>query len=155
MSKSPAILASWKRGAVTWVRAWFLVRFIHRFAQEVARRPTPAGEQPLDLTTLDALSKLARLVVLIVAVVMAAHTWGFQVGGLLALGGVGGLVLGFAAKDPLANFFGGQTIYLIGCSRSGTGSGRPTRRSKVRSRPSPPTSARCCRGIRRSTPQHR
>ena len=43
---------------------------------------------------------------------MVAQTLGFQITGLLALGGVGGIAVGFAAKDILANFFGGLTIYL-------------------------------------------
>ena len=32
--------------------------------------------------------------------------------GVLAFGGIGGLAVGFAAKDLLANFLGGLTIYL-------------------------------------------
>jgi MscS family membrane protein len=43
---------------------------------------------------------------------MGAQTLGFEITGLLALGGVGGIAVGFAAKDLLANFFGGLTIYL-------------------------------------------
>ncbi len=43
---------------------------------------------------------------------MVAQTLGFQITGLLALGGVGGIAVGFAAKDILANFFGGLAIYL-------------------------------------------
>jgi MscS family membrane protein len=34
------------------------------------------------------------------------------VSGLLAFGGIGGIAVGFAAKDLLANFFGGLGIYL-------------------------------------------
>lgn len=49
---------------------------------------------------------------MIVAILTGAQTLGFQIGGLLALGGVGGLAVGLAAKDLLANFFGGLTIYL-------------------------------------------
>jgi MscS family membrane protein len=37
---------------------------------------------------------------------------GYSVSGVLAFGGIGGLAVGFAAKDLLANFFGGLTIYL-------------------------------------------
>jgi len=51
-------------------------------------------------------------VTVIVAILMSAQTLGFQITGLLALGGVGGIAVGFAAKDLLANFFGGLTIYL-------------------------------------------
>jgi MscS family membrane protein len=37
---------------------------------------------------------------------------GYSVSGLLAFGGIGGIAVGFAAKDLLANFFGGLMIYL-------------------------------------------
>jgi MscS family membrane protein len=92
--------------------AWFLLRFIHSTSDQIARQPTPDGREPLDLTTVDALSKLARLVVFMIALITAVQTLGFQIGGVLALGGVGGIAVGFAAKDLLANFFGGLTIYL-------------------------------------------
>jgi len=91
--------------------AWFLIRFIGRVGKNVIAQRKARGED-FDLTTIDALGKLARLVTVIVAVLMAAQTLGFQITGLLALGGVGGIAVGFAAKDLLANFFGGLTIYL-------------------------------------------
>jgi MscS family membrane protein len=91
--------------------AWFLTRFIGRVTQNVVEQRQARGEE-FDLTTVDALGKLARLVVVVLAALMAAQSLGFQVTGLLALGGVGGLAVGFAAKDLLANFFGGLTIYL-------------------------------------------
>ena len=40
------------------------------------------------------------------------QTLGYSISGLLALGGVGGIAIGFAAKDLLANFFGGLMSYL-------------------------------------------
>ena len=70
------------------------------------------GGQDFDVTTVFALSKLSRLVIFVVTVITVAHTLGFNVGALLALGGVGGIAVGLAAKDLLANFFGGLTIYL-------------------------------------------
>ena len=38
--------------------------------------------------------------------------FGLSISGLLAFGGVGGLVVGLAAKDLLSNFFGGLMIYF-------------------------------------------
>lgn len=91
--------------------SWFLSRFIDRFCRDIiAARESPGDE--VNRTTVDALGKLARLVTLVVAGLMAAQTLGFQITGLLALGGVGGIAVGFAAKDILSNFFGGLTIYL-------------------------------------------
>ena len=91
--------------------AWFMLRFIGRVGQNVVDLRRARGED-FDVTTVDALGKLARLVILVLAALMAAQTLGFQVTGLLAVGGVGGIAIGFAAKDLLANFFGGLTIYL-------------------------------------------
>ena len=42
----------------------------------------------------------------------ALQTLGFSISGVLAFGGVGGIAVGFAAKDLLANFFGGFIIHL-------------------------------------------
>ncbi len=91
--------------------SWFLLRFIGKVSRNIVAGRQQRGEE-VDVTTVDALSKLARLVVVILALLTAAQTLGFQIGGLLALGGVGGIAVGFAAKDLLANFFGGLTIYL-------------------------------------------
>jgi MscS family membrane protein len=43
---------------------------------------------------------------------VALQTLGFSVSGVLAFGGVGGIAVGFAARDLLANFFGGLMVYL-------------------------------------------
>jgi MscS family membrane protein len=90
---------------------WFLLRFIGKVGRNVLASRRERGEE-VDPTTIDALGKLSRLVTVIVGLLMAAQTLGFQITGLLALGGVGGIAVGFAAKDLLANFFGGLTIYL-------------------------------------------
>jgi len=90
---------------------WFALRFVGRACHNITAARESRGDE-VDRTTIDALGKLARLVTLIVAVLMAAQTLGFQISGLLAIGGVGGIAIGFAAKDLLANFFGGLTIYL-------------------------------------------
>jgi MscS family membrane protein len=90
---------------------WFILSFVGRVSGNITEQRSKRGEV-VDHTTIDALSKLARLVAVIVAILMSAQTLGFQITGLLALGGVGGIAVGFAAKDLLANFFGGLTIYL-------------------------------------------
>ena len=90
---------------------WFVWRFVDEVGRNVVAARQARGEE-VDVTTVDALGKLARLVALVLAALTAAQTLGFHVTGLLALGGVGGIAVGFAAKDLLANFFGGLTIYL-------------------------------------------
>jgi MscS family membrane protein len=91
--------------------AWFAVQFAGKVGRNIENQRRERGDE-VDHTTLDALVKLARLVTVLVAALIVAQTLGFQITGLLALGGVGGIAVGFAAKDLLANFFGGLTIYL-------------------------------------------
>ncbi|MFL3646127.1 MAG: mechanosensitive ion channel family protein, partial [Cellvibrionales bacterium] len=59
-----------------------------------------------------AVARLLRSAVIITAVLSAMQILGISISGLLAFGGIGGLAVGFAAKDLLANFFGGLMIYL-------------------------------------------
>ncbi|AOW14889.1 mechanosensitive ion channel protein MscS [Hydrogenophaga crassostreae] len=91
--------------------AWFCWKFVQLITDSTIARGREAG-QDFDVTTVFALSKLGRLLIIVVTAISVAHTLGFNVGALLALGGVGGLAVGLAAKDLLANFFGGLTIYL-------------------------------------------
>ena len=65
-----------------------------------------------DETTVTAIAKLARVSIVITAALMAMQTLGISISGVLAFGGIGGIAVGFAAKDLLANFFGGLVIYL-------------------------------------------
>jgi len=91
--------------------AWFLVRFIRRSESNLVAQHK-ARDKSYDRTTVDAVAKLLRLSVIITAALVALQTLGFSVSGVLAFGGIGGIAMGFAAKDLLANFFGGLTIYL-------------------------------------------
>jgi MscS family membrane protein len=91
--------------------SWFLLKLIRELADNVVLARTQAGEE-IDRTTVDGLSKVSRIVVIVVAALTAMQTLGFSISGVLAFGGMGGIALGFAAKDLLANFFGGLMIHL-------------------------------------------
>ncbi|MDE0712704.1 MAG: mechanosensitive ion channel family protein [Rhodospirillales bacterium] len=91
--------------------AWFPVRFIRIAEVNFIADREVKGEE-VDRATLDAIVKLLRLSVMITAFLVALQTLGFSISGVLAFGGIGGIAVGFAAKDLLANFFGGLMIYL-------------------------------------------
>ncbi|SFV87210.1 Small-conductance mechanosensitive channel [hydrothermal vent metagenome] len=57
-------------------------------------------------------ARLAKLLVVIAIALGIAQEFGFSVSGLLTFGGVGGVVMGFAAKDMLANIFGGLMLQM-------------------------------------------
>ncbi|MFL0809078.1 MAG: mechanosensitive ion channel family protein [Agarilytica sp.] len=69
-------------------------------------------QKPFDKTTAVAIGKLTRISIIITAVLIALQSLGYSISGVLAFGGIGGIAVGFAAKDLLANFFGGLMIYL-------------------------------------------
>jgi MscS family membrane protein len=91
--------------------AWFLFALIRELADNVVSVRTQAGEE-VDRTTVDGLSKVSRIVVIVIAALAVMQTLGFSISGVLAFGGMGGIAVGFAAKDLLANFFGGLMIHL-------------------------------------------
>lgn len=83
----------------------FLVKFIRRAEANFIK----SGH---DLTTVTAVGKLMRIAVIITIILMILQAIGVSISGILAAGGIGGLAVGFASKDLLANFFGGAMIYL-------------------------------------------
>ncbi|MDX8378920.1 MAG: mechanosensitive ion channel family protein [Gallionella sp.] len=87
--------------------AWFLVRFVKLSAVNIVN-----GQDAPDKSSVVALAKLVRLSIIIAATLMGLETLGFSISGVLAFGGVGGIAIGFAAKDLLANFFGGLMVHL-------------------------------------------
>jgi len=65
-----------------------------------------------DRATISAVARLSRITLWVVAGIMILQSLGVSVSGLLAFGGVGGIAVGFAAQDLLANFLGGLSIFL-------------------------------------------
>lgn len=86
-----------------------LAFFCVRLVTEIEKAYISSGA---DETTVTAVAKLVRISLVITAALMTLQTLGVSISGVLAFGGVGGLAVGFAAQDLLANFFGGLVIYL-------------------------------------------
>ena len=90
--------------------AWTVIRFLKQAERQLLKMDL-SGKKT-DATTITAIGRLLRISVLIVTVLVVMQTLGYSISGVLAFGGVGGIAIGFAAKDMLANFFGGLMIYL-------------------------------------------
>lgn len=65
-----------------------------------------------DRATVKAVGQLARFALVLLLALMILQSLDISVSGLLAFGGVGGIAVGFAARDVLANFLGGLTIFM-------------------------------------------
>ena len=96
--------------AIIWLLVWFIVRFV-RFL-ELHLSDASYRDVPVDQTTASAVGKLLRVAVIITGVLMVLQGLGFSVSGVMAFGGIGGIAVGFAASDLLANFFGALMIFL-------------------------------------------
>ncbi len=91
--------------------AWFLLRFARSYEDHyVVEQDAKGGE--IDRTLVHVVGKLVRASIFITASLVVLQTLGINIAGLLAFGGIGGLAVGLAAQDLLANIFGGVTIYM-------------------------------------------
>ena len=99
------------RTGVLVVICWFLIRFITRAERNIILAKRTSGEE-IDQSTVDAIAKLLRISVIIIGFLVVLQSLGYSISGVLAFGGVGGIAVGFAARDLLANFFGGLMIYM-------------------------------------------
>ncbi len=57
-------------------------------------------------------SRLIKILIVVAILLGIAQYLGFSISSLLTFGGVGGIVMGFAAKDMLSNIFGGLMIQM-------------------------------------------
>lgn len=105
------LLSRVREVGVLYAIAWFLVGFILQIEEAIIETAERDG-RTVDRTTVKALGRVIRITVVITATLVCLDTLGFNVAGLMAAGGIGGLAVGFASKDLLANFFGGVTVFI-------------------------------------------
>ena len=96
--------------AVVWLLVWFALRFIRLIEEHYIASHSEASA--VDRTTASAVGKLLRATVAITGTLLVLQAFGVSVSGVLAFGGIGGIAIGFAARDLLANFFGALMIFL-------------------------------------------
>ncbi|MFM2322997.1 MAG: putative small-conductance mechanosensitive channel [Pseudomonadota bacterium] len=92
---------------------WFLWRFVADAKEGFLRAAeNKVQNKPIDKTLIHGLSQIAKLSIIILAALSVFQLFGFSIVGVLAFGGMGGIVIGFAAKDLLANLFGSLMLFL-------------------------------------------
>ncbi len=91
-----------------------IAMFLSRFISYTEKNLIDPGRmrKPMDQSTAAAVAKLLRVSVIITSLLIILQTLGYSISGVLAFGGIGGMAVAFAAKDLLANFFGGMMVYL-------------------------------------------
>lgn len=91
--------------AVLVVMAWGVWRLISGVEETQLNK----GRDP---TTVQLVGKVTKLALTILIILPMFQILGISISGMLAFGGMGGLIVGMAAKDLLSNFFGSIMIYL-------------------------------------------
>lgn len=91
--------------------SWFSFRLINEYAEGYIASHVRRDVE-VDLTMVHGLSKLARITVGVISSLLIMHAIGFNISSLLALGGVGALAVGLAARDWVANLIGGLMVHL-------------------------------------------
>lgn len=64
-----------------------------------------------DPTSARIISRMLKVVVFVVLLLMFGEHFGLSLSGLMAFGGIGGIAIGMAGKDILSNFFSGIMLY--------------------------------------------
>ena len=108
---SEDFLTSLKRVGIIFSIALFLNNLSKNFQVAIIKN-NEINSVDVDEATYEAITKIVRLSIIITSGLIILQTFGFSISGVLAFGGIGGVAVGFAAKDMLANFFGGLMIYL-------------------------------------------
>ena len=111
ISISTDLISNVKRTGIIIVIALFLISISKNFQIAVIHK-NKQNNIDIDESTYEAITKIIRLSVIIISGLIILQTFGFSVSRVLAFGGIGGVAVGFAAKDMLATFFGGLMIYL-------------------------------------------
>ncbi|WP_252857483.1 low conductance mechanosensitive channel YnaI, partial [Shigella sonnei] len=65
-----------------------------------------------DITSARIMSRIIKITIIVVLVLLYGEHFGMSLSGLLTFGGIGGLAVGMAGKDILSNFFSGIMLYF-------------------------------------------
>jgi MscS family membrane protein len=94
--------------------SWSLLRGLNYYLQLKPFSKNLSSEDDITLITetYEIVIRILKILVVVITALIIMQEIGLSISGLLAFGGVGGLIVGLAAKDLLSNFFGGMMIFF-------------------------------------------
>ena len=98
------------RGVVALAIVWILYRVVDLFTSWLTQK-AEASESKLDDQLVPLIQRALKIFVVCIGVVFVLQSLDYDVAGLLAGLGIGGLAFALAAKDTIANIFGSATIF--------------------------------------------
>jgi MscS family membrane protein len=94
-------------GSVTWM----LMKAVDIGLNAVKDRAVREQDKAMAAQLLPMLGRIIKIIILVISIIVTGQNLGFEISGLLASVSVGGLAIGLAAQDSLANIFGAVTIF--------------------------------------------
>ena len=91
--------------------AWLMIRFLDDIIIHYLLPLTARTKSDLDDHLVPIIRKLVRIFIVIIAGLMILDKFGYNINSILAGLGLGGLAFALAAKDLLANLFGGVAVF--------------------------------------------
>lgn len=93
--------------APIFIVTWGVIRMVSGMENYMLESKTNVDNDSVRL-----FSRLMKILIIVAILLGIAQYLGFSISSLLTFGGVGGIVMGFAAKDMLSNIFGGLMIQM-------------------------------------------
>ena len=90
---------------------WLVARLVDAVIQEYIVPLAEKTESSLDNQIIPVLRKGLRSIIWVLGIIVALNNAGYDVGAIIAGLGIGGLAFALAAKDSVANIFGGIMIF--------------------------------------------
>ena len=94
--------------------SWSLLRGLNYYLhlKPFTKKLSNDDDITLITETYEIVIRILKILVVTITALIIMQEIGLSISGLLAFGGVGGLIVGLAAKDLLSNFFGGMMIFF-------------------------------------------
>lgn len=96
---------------ITLISLILMFRFISKYATIIIEEKEKNKEN-IDYTGIDFVKKLCQISVFFISLLICLGKLGVNFQSLIAIGGAGGIAIGFASKNLLSNVFAALTIYI-------------------------------------------
>ena len=106
------MIEKWRRVSLIILLAWIFIHFIKVFEEQLLQERLASGRT--DKTMIQAMGKLLRIVAFSVVALLILPVLGVEITGLLAFASGSAIIVGIAAQQIIANYFGGIVIYSDG-----------------------------------------
>ncbi len=103
-------LDAFRTSCIVGCTTWVIMRWKHQL--QIAILDKERHIRKIDTSFIHVVARFATIVIFLITAMIILQVWGVNLGPLIAFGGIGAAAIGFAAKDVIANFFGGLMLYI-------------------------------------------